>query len=133
MTQSKLDLRQVEIKKGEPAPFAGRLLTPDATAKLVVDSAAELKRLRAEVIKLKAELSVKVTSEQLVCAAKISACEAAYKNLEVSTKLQAGILQGANERLASQATRKWWENPVVPFAFGIAVCGAGVGILRGAQ
>jgi hypothetical protein len=86
--------KHVTLNKGDKAPFAGKLLTPEALAKIITDYEKKVKLQALEIEKLKRESAVTAKTEDAICkaklegeAAKLKACEAASsRNDQIWTK-----------------------------------------------
>lgn len=109
--------QRVRLKKGQPAPFDGQLLSSEAAAKLVADRKALAKLHKAKLEKLKNEYEAKITALKLEKSLIQDACK---------TKTQ--ILNGAVERTAKACEKKWYQSSWIPFIGGVAACGGAVAL-----
>jgi len=125
-TTSVLDVRQVELKQGDKAPFSGRLLTNDAVAKLLADYRAKITDLEAQVDLQKKLYEMKLKAE--VEASGIKEKAALDKVIATSRlcNLEKDLLVKAVDRTVQQCQRKWYESPWLPFVGGVLLCGGGV-------
>lgn len=125
-TPPPLDIRRVELKQGDKAPFAGQLLTNDAVAKLVSDYKAKLADLQAQLDLQKKLYEAKLKAEVDASSIKEKAALARVAASDKSCSLEKELLTRAVDRTSQQCTRKWYESPWIPFVGGVLLCGGGV-------
>lgn len=125
-TQPTLDVRQVELKQGDKAPFAGRLLTHDAVAKLIADYKAKIAELEAQLNNHKKLYEMKLKAEVEASNIKEKASLEKVASVNRSCSLEKDLLNKAVDRTAQQCSRKWYESPWLPFVGGVLLCGGGV-------
>ena len=114
----------VLLKKGQPAPFAGKLYSADAVATIVANHEASLKALRLslerEVVKLRAKHAVDLAaahSASQAVAEKFKACV-------LSKKVERDIYTSAVDRMKQDEGSGFWKSPYLHFFLGVATCSA---------
>ena len=110
----------VTLKKGESAPFSGTLLSPEAAAKIIVDSDSSLQKCLIDAEKdlalQKAELEFQIKNKE----ASLAACTLKYTQMEQLYEKQITFLE-------KQAVQPEWAKPLW-FVGGVV---AGVGMMYG--
>ncbi len=112
----------VTLKKGQRAPWAGTLLSPEAAAKIIVNTDTELQKC---IINSKKDLELqdaKLTFEKKNLEAKLAACT--LKQIESAELYEKHI-----NFLEKQVVKPKWEGPVY-FVAGVL---AGAGIVYGSS
>ena len=101
----------VTLNEGDPAPFTGTLLSPEAAAKIIVDSDSSVARCRIEAERnlalREAELNLQFTNKE----AELAAC------MLRSTEM-ANLYEQQIDFLEKQTVRPSWEGPAL-FVGGI--------------
>jgi hypothetical protein len=118
------DVKRVELKKGDKAPFDGQLLSNAAVAKLLSDQAAKIKELEAKLTYLQDKSKTDLEAEQKSCAVKVDAEKAKTKLCDDTRKAEAKVYTSAVDRVGQQCERKWYESPYIHLVLGL---GAGIG------
>ena len=116
------DENVITLKKGQRAPWAGTLLSPEAAAKIIVDSDNELQKC---IINSKKDLELqqaKLTFEKSNLEAKLAACSLRQTESAKLYEKQIAFLE-------KQVIKPKWESPTY-FTAGIIV---GAGIVYGSS
>ena len=112
----------VTLDKGDTAPFSGTLLSPDAAAKILVDSDYSLQKCLIDAEKnlalQKSELEFQLKNKE----ASLAACTLKYTQMEALYEKQIVFLE-------KQAVQPEWAKPLW-FIGGVA---AGIGIMYGSS
>jgi len=112
----------VTIEKGDPAPFTGTLLSPEAAAKIIVDSDTSLEKCQIDAKRDLALQEAKLTLDLKNKEAEFAACT--LRGIEMTQLYEKQI-----EFLEKQAIKPKWEVPVY-FTAGVLV---GTGLVYGSS
>mgnify|MGYP001216822628 CR=1 FL=1 len=107
----------ITLKKGQRAPWDGTLLSPEAAAKIIVDTDSELEKCLIDSRKDLALQEAKLTLEKNNVEAKLAACTLR----QVESKI---LYENQIQFLEKQAITQKWEAPVY-YTLGI-LTGAGI-------
>ena len=112
----------ITLEKGQKAPFAGTLLSPDAAAKIITDSDQSLEKCLIDSQRDLGLLEAKLTFEKSNAEAKLAACT--LKSTQMSK-----IYEDQIDYLEKRSVVPSWQAPTY-FASGIVL---GVGIMYGSS
>tara|TARA_E500000331_G_C16887437_1_gene553172 strand:- start:158 stop:568 length:411 start_codon:yes stop_codon:yes gene_type:complete len=107
----------ITLRKGERAPWDGTLLSPEATAKVLITPDSELQKCLIDSKKDLALQEARFTLEKNNATAKLAACTLRYEESKVLYENQISFLE-------KQAVTQKWEPPVY-YTLGI-LTGAGI-------
>ncbi len=117
-----LDLRAVTLKEGKPAPFAGKLLTADALAKIITDFEREIKLLKADLKRVTQERTVLVRREKLLCEIAVDGEKQKQSICLSGCDQKVKLLSDAVNRCENDK-RGFFQSPYVNFVIGNVVAG----------
>ena len=112
----------ITLEKGQKAPFAGTLLSPEAAAKIITDSDQSLEKCLIDSQRDLGLLEAKLTFEKSNAEAKLAACT--LKSTQMSK-----IYEDQIDYLEKRSVVPSWQAPTY-FASGIVL---GVGIMYGSS
>ena len=112
----------ITLEKGEKAPFSGTLLSPDAAAKIIVDSDHGLQKCLIDSQRDLGILEAKLTFEKSNVEAKLAACT--LRSIEMAKIYEEQIIY-----LEKRSTVPSWHAPMY-FTSGVVL---GVGAMYGSS
>ena len=112
----------ITLEKGQKAPFAGTLLSPDAAAKIITDSDQSLEKCLIDSQRDLGLLEAKLTFEKSNAEAKLAACT-------LKSSQMTKIYEDQIDYLEKRSVVPSWQAPTY-FASGIVL---GVGIMYGSS
>lgn len=118
------EVKRVELKKGDKAPFDGQLLSHAAVAKLITDQAAKIAELSAQIKYLQDKHKTELETEQKSCVVKVETEKSKIKVCEDTRKAEGAVYTSAVDRVGKQCERKWYESPYIHLVLGLGI-GAG--------
>jgi len=114
-------IRQVTLKKGQAAPFAGRLLTVAALAKIITDYDRKLKTSQLLLEKAQRDLKAEQKANAAVCQAQVAVQVAKVQACTSDRSRQKVIYERAIKKC--DAAVPWYRSPMLSFVIGNVVAG----------
>lgn len=120
------------LKKGDKAPFAGKLLTPEALAKIITGYEKKLKLQALEIEKLKRESTVTAKTEDAICKAKLEGEAAKLKACEDASSSKDLIWTKALDKCNKPSP--WYKSQFLGFTVGsLFASGICIGVDRASR
>lgn len=112
------------LKKGQPAPFDGKLYSADAVATIIANHEAELKALRMVLELEKKKLRAKLTADVQTAQRATQAATEQVRACQLSKKVERDIYTSAVSRMQKESSSSVWKSPYLHFFLGVATCSA---------
>ena len=109
------------MTRGQPAPFAGVLLTTAALAKVVTELEARAERARVDLEAERATAKVRERAAEAVAEARLEAERAKRAAVEADLARQKSTYEGALSK--ANASASWYQSPYLHFLLGNVVAG----------
>jgi hypothetical protein len=109
-------LTHLTLKKGDKAPFAGKLLTSEALAKIITTYEKKVKLQALEIEKLKRESTATVKTDKAICNAKLEGEAAKLKVCEVASTRKDQIWTNALDKCNKPVP--WYRSQFIGFTVG---------------
>lgn len=117
-------IEYTDIKRGDKAPFDGKVLSHAAIARLLSEFDAKVKELNIKIQYLEKVNSESNSLDVKVCGIQVSTEKEKIKICEDARVSEKAIYMSAIDRINKQCERKWYESPYLNFAAGAVVFGA---------
>lgn len=112
----------VSLKAGDKAPFAGKLLTNEALAKIVTDYENTIAKLKAAIEKEQRERAAEKLAAERVCEARLSGEKGKLAAQQAERERERAIYENAIKSCKAESA-PWFKSPYLHFVFGAAIGG----------